>query len=233
MSRPTPCVVAIALSLALVGCGAARDPAAPAESTQSAVQADAVVGVGQLRRLVMLPVVYTPGECQWPDVAPRLDQAAVLFLRDWKGYEVIRPPRPEPALELARALADWQRDAGVDAPPAPPLRDRLTGLVRQFGGDGVLLVQASPVCEGTAGKALSAIASVVGSDDSTLRATVLNAAGTPAWHGAIRPAAWKPPLAPTGPSAYGVQRAVEELFQPMENALPTLLRPGAAQTDRS
>lgn len=233
MTRSACRAAAVALSLLLAGCGAAPDPVRPADAGGPVARGDpAARGVGQLRRLVVLPVAYTPGDCEWPDAAPRLDQAAVLFLRDWKGYEVVRPPRADSALRLARDLAEWQRTAGAGASPPAALRNPLTGLARDLAGDGVLLIRAAPACAGTAAKALTAIASVVGSKDATLEAAAFEAgSGAPVWRSAIRPALWEGAQPPSGPSAYAMQRAIEEVFQPMENAVPAVLKPAARQKE--
>jgi hypothetical protein len=209
------------LALWLSACGAGRDaPASGAEPRPAAPR------VGELRRLLMLPVAYAPGSCRWPDAALRLDQSAVLFVRDWRGYEVLRPARTEPARRLAIALAEWARDADVDERAPPPLRGELGDLAREAGADGVLVLAATPDCAGVTGKALGAITGVVANAAAPLEGAVLDARrGALLWRNAVQPALWEGALPPPGPSPYAMQRAIEELFQPLNNAVPAVLAP--------
>lgn len=217
--RLTPVVVLSMLALGIAACGTGRDEAAagPATGTDPG-------RVGQLHRLAMLPVVYTPGSCQWPEAALRLDQTAVLFLRDWKGYEIVRPSRTEPALQLARALGEWQRGATVGDRPPAALRGEIADFARAAGADGVLVLASTPDCSGTAGKALSAIAGVVASTDAPLESAAYEARrGSLVWRHGLRPTLWAGNLPLAGPSTYAMQRAIEELYQPMDNAVPAVL----------
>jgi hypothetical protein len=53
--------------------------------------------------------------------------------------------------------------------------------------------------------------------------------GTLVWRNAVRPALWEAELPRSGPSAYAMQRAIEELYQPMDNAVPAVLAPAARE----
>jgi hypothetical protein len=215
--------LAALLALALAACGTGRDTSAPGTEARPAA-----TRVGELRRLLMLPVAYAPGSCRWPDAALRLDQSAVLFVRDWRGYEILRPARTEPARRLAHALAEWARDADAGARPPPPLRGELGDLAREAGADGVLVLAATPDCAGVTGKALGAIAGVVASSGAPLEGAVLDArSGTLLWRNAVKPALWEGAVPPSGPSPYAMQRAIEELYQSMDNAVPAVLAPAA------
>lgn len=224
--RPIRLALAALLAAALAACGTGRE--APAAGT-AAVPA-AAGGVGPLRRLLVLPVTYAPGSCQWPDMAPRLDQSAVLFVRDWKGYDIVRPPRSDATLRLARGLAEWQRAASAGDRPPAPLRSELVALARDAGADGVLLLDAAPDCAGVTGKTLTALAGVVTRPAAPLETAAFDGRhGTLVWRNAVRPALWEAELPRSGPSAYAMQRAIEELYQPMDNAVPAVLTPAARQ----
>jgi hypothetical protein len=224
-ARTLRSALAALLALALAACGTGRETPAPGTEARPAP-----TRVGELRRLLMLPVAYAPGSCRWPDAALRLDQSAVLFVRDWRGYEILRPARTEPARRLAHALAEWARDADAGDRPPPPLRGELGDLTREAGADGVLVLAATPDCTGVTGRALGAIAGVVASTGAPLEGVVLDVhRGTLLWRNGVKPALWEGAVPPSGPSPYAMQRAIEELFQPLDNAVPAVLAPASRQ----
>jgi len=220
-----------ALALTLGGCASG-----PAESDGAGVSPaleQAGRPAGELRRTLLLPMVFEPGECRWPDAAARLDAAIQLFLQDWKGYAVQRAAPGDAAVaRRAGALAAWQTDNPDGGTLPPPLRRDLGELAGT--ADGVLVVHATPRCGGYTTQALQAVAravpgSVGGAPLHTLSATLFDAArGAPAWQRQITPQAWADPP-PAGPSPFDMRRAAEELFHPIENALPAVLeRPDRA-----
>jgi len=228
--RRATLAIAAVLALALGGCAsgpAEREVHTPASSEQAARP------VGELRRILLLPVVFEPGQCRWPDGAARLDSSTVLFLQDWKGYEVLRAAPGDPAIaRRASALAAWQSENPDGGVLPPPLQRDLGELAGPGTADGVLVVHATPRCGGYTTQALQAVAravpgSIGGAPAHTLSATLFDAArGAAAWQRQITPQAWVDPP-PAGPSPFDMRRAAEELFHPIENALPAVLeRPG-------
>ena len=131
------------IAAALLGCGApARRSATAVEAAPRAPDDQVVRGVGNLRRLLALPVVVEQVSCDWPEVARDLDEAAIRFLRDWKGYDIVRPADLDAAWTLARQVGAWQEnDAGKGKPPAD-LRARPFRL--RTGAAGVALVGGGP-----------------------------------------------------------------------------------------
>lgn len=217
------------VTAALLGCGS--PPQRPASAGKAAPRApdDQVVrGVGNLRRLVALPVVVEQGSCDWPDVARDLDEAAIRFLRDWKGYEPVRPADPDGAWTLARELGTWQEKApGAGKPPAD-LRARLMVAGEEAAADGVLVVHASPECPGGADAGLLTLpARLAGSLNRSLSAGVYEAErGTLVWHNHIRPPGWDPGrYGAQPPPRFETRQAGESLFAPIENAVPAVLKP--------
>ena len=80
------------------------------------------------------------------------------------------------------------------------------------------------------GRSLGAIAGVVASAGAPLEGAVLDArSGTLLWRNAVKPALWEGALPPSGPSPYAMQRAIEELYQSMDNAVPAVLAPAAGR----
>jgi len=227
--KPT-LAIAAALALGLGGC--ASGPAGT-EVAASASREQAARPVGELRRILLLPVVFEPGQCRWPDAAARLDASTVLFLQDWKGYEVQRASAGDPALaRRAGALAAWQDENPDGGTLPPPLQHDLGALAGTGAADGVLVVHATPRCGGYTTQALQAVAravpgSIGGAPVHTLSATLFDAGrGAAAWQRQITPQAWADPP-PAGPLPFDMRRATEELFHPIENALPAVLeRPG-------
>ncbi len=219
---------ALALALALAGGGCASEPAE--DRPAPTVREEAARPAGELRRVLLLPVVFEPGECRWPDAAARLDASAVLFLQDWKGYEVQRAAQGESRIgRQAVALVGWQDENPEGGSVSGPLRQSLAELAGTVAADGVLVIHATPRCGGYTTQALRAVARAVpsgigGAPLHTLSATLFDAdRGAAAWQRQITPQTWADPP-PTGPSAFDMQRAAEELFHPIENALPAVLR---------
>jgi hypothetical protein len=216
-----------ALALALGGCAsgpAEEDVAAPATALDRAPRP-----AGELRRILLLPVVFEPGECRWSDAAARLDASAVLFLQDWKGYAVQRAAPGDAAVaRRAGALAAWQAENPDGGTLPPPLQRDVDELAGASTAEGVLVIHATPRCGGYTTQALQAVAravpdSIGGAPVHTLSATLLDAArGATAWQRQITPKAWADPP-PAGPSPFDMRRAAEELFHPIENALPAVL----------
>jgi hypothetical protein len=115
--------------------------------------------VGLLRRLLVLPAQYTVIHIwnRTPEIdAPKstlMLEGATVFLRDWKGYEIIQYPetqnkggteappaqsQPDPGLKL---LYEWTENSEVDSPPPAEVKNLVSDLSRRFGADGVLVLQ--------------------------------------------------------------------------------------------
>ena len=225
-------MAAMTLALVLAGCGSAPRGAGPPLATAGGDET--ARPVGELRRLLLLPVVFEAGACRWPDAAARLDASSVLFLRDWKGYQALRPAGREPGVtRLAGDLAIWQ-DENPDGGRLPDaLRGELGEVARTAGADGILVIRATPRCGGYATQALQAVARAVPSTIGGAAGYALSAAvydadrGAPAWRRQTTPQGWADSPA-GGPSPFDMQRAAEELFHPIENALPAVLQQPAA-----
>lgn len=216
------------ISAALAGCSSPpQRPAATVKAPPGTADDQVVRGVGNLRKLLVLPVVVEQGNCDWPDVAADLDEAAIRFLRDWKGYEPVRPADLEGAWVLARQLGTWQmKDPGAGKPPAD-LRARLMVAGEEAAADGVLVVHASPECpRGTEGGLLTLPARLAGSLNRNLSAGVYEVErGALVWHNQIRPAGWDPGrYGAQPPPRFETRQAGESLFAPIENAVPAVLK---------
>jgi len=220
-------IAALVTVAALAGCGGMpdRERAAPEASAPVA----AARPVAELRRLLLLPVVFDPAQCQWPEAAARLDASTVLFLQDWKGYQLLRSAPGDPNVtEQARALAVWQAQHPDGGTVTEPLRDELGALAGGVAADGVLVIHAAPRCGGYTTQALQAVARVVpdtigGGAAEPLSATIFDGrGGATAWQRQVAPRTWAG-APPAGPSAFDMQRAAEELFHPIDNALPAVL----------
>jgi hypothetical protein len=215
------------IGILVTGCGTAPKPPGPPAGTAPRAADDQVVrGVGNLRKLLALPVVVQPAGCDWPDVARDLDEAAVRFLRDWKGYELVRPADPIAAAALAGQIGAWQEKSATSRTPPVELRARLGAAAERAGTDGVLVVHAAPECpRGPEAGLLTLPARLAGSLDRTLSAGIYDAAtGTLVWQNQIRPAAWDPArYGAQPPPRFETRQAVEALFAPIENAIPAVL----------
>ena len=217
------------IAAALLACGS--PPQRPPSAGKAAPRApdDQVVrGVGNLRRLVALPVVVEQGSCDWPDVARDLDEAAIRFLRDWKGYDPVRPADPAAAWALAREVGAWQEKAGGAGKPPADLRARLMVAGEEAAADGVLVVHSAPECPGgTDAGLLTLPARLAGSLNRSLSAGVYEAErGTLVWHNHIRPPGWDPGrYGAQPPPRFETRQAGESLFAPIENAVPAVLKP--------
>lgn len=217
------------IAAALLACGSPpQRPASPGKAAPRATDDQVVRGVGNLRRLVALPVVVEQGSCDWPDVARDLDEAAIRFLRDWKGYELVRPADTTAAWALAREVGAWQEKAGGAGKPPADLRARLMVAGEEAAADGVLVVHSSPECPGgTDASLLTLPARLAGSLNRSLSAGVYEAErGTLVWHNRIRPPGWDPGrYGAQPPPRFETRQAGESLFAPIENAVPAVLKP--------
>ncbi|MCU0971107.1 MAG: hypothetical protein MUF57_04770 [Gammaproteobacteria bacterium] len=97
-------IAVVLAGLVLASCGSSPEMPARVPGVASSPEDQVVRGVGNLRRLLVLPVVVDQGSCNWPEVARDLDESVVRFLRDWKGYELVRPAQLDDAWKLARRL---------------------------------------------------------------------------------------------------------------------------------
>jgi hypothetical protein len=221
-------LILLLMAAALLGCGASARRSAPAVEAAPRAPDDQVVrGVGNLRRLLALPVVVEQGSCDWPDVARDLDEAAIRFLRDWKGYDIVRPAELGATWTLARQVGVWQeKDAGKGKPPAD-LRARLMEAAEALAADGVLVIHAAPECPAGAGAGLLTLpARLAGSLNRSLSAGIFEAErGTLIWHNQIDPAGWDPGrYGARPPPRFETRQAGEALFAPIENAVPAVLK---------
>jgi hypothetical protein len=200
---------------------------ARAPSVATSPEDQVVRGVGSLRRLLVLPAVIDQGSCSWPEVARDLDESAVRFLRDWKGYELLRPARLDDAWNLTRQLGEWQEgDVGKGKPPSE-LRARLVAAGSEAGADGVVAIHASPECPGGADAGLLSLPSrLAESLNRTLSVGVYEAAsGRLYWHRHIRPPGWDPVrYGSRPPPRFETRQAAEGLLGPIENAVPAVLK---------
>jgi hypothetical protein len=226
MERVTGIVVLLA-GLLLASCGSSPEMPARAPSVASSPEDQVVRGVGNLRRLLVLPVVIEQGSCDWPEVARDLDESVVRFLRDWKGYELVRPAQLDDAWKLARRLGEWQEgDVGKGRPPSE-LRARLVAAGTDARADGVVAVHASPECPGGADAGLLTLPRrLAESLNRTLSAGVYETAtGTLHWHRHIRPPGWDPVrYGSRPPPRFETRQAAEGLLGPIENAVPAVLK---------
>jgi hypothetical protein len=215
------------IGILITGCGTApKPPGTPAGTAPRAADDQVVRGVGNLRKLLALPVVVQPAGCDWPDVARDLDEAAVRFLRDWKGYELVRPADPIAAAALAGQIGAWQEKSATSRTPPVELRARLGAAAERAGTDGVLVVHAAPECpRGPEAGLLTLPARLAGSLDRTLSAGIYDAAtGALVWQNQIRPTAWDPArYGAQPPPRFETRQAAEALFAPIENAIPAVL----------
>jgi len=217
------------LTIGLSACSSSPElPASATRALPGAPDDQVARGVGNLRRLAALPVVIEQGSCTWPEVARELDESSIRYLRDWKGYELVRPAQLDPSWQLARRLGQWQEeDIGQGKPPAD-LRAQIVSTGRDSGADGILVVHASPECPGGAEAGLLTLpARLAESVNRTLSAGVYEAErGTLVWHRHIRPPGWDPTRYGSGPPPrFETRQAAEALFGPIENAVPAVLRP--------
>jgi len=217
------------LTIGLSACSSSPElPASATRALPGAPEDQVARGVGNLRRLAALPVVIEQGSCAWPEVARELDESSIRYLRDWKGYELVRPAQLEPSWQLARRLGQWQEeDIGKGKPPAD-LGAQIVSTGRDSGADGILVVHASPECPGGAEAGLLTLpARLAESLNRTLSAGVYEAErGTLVWHRHIRPPGWDPTRYGSGPPPrFETRQAAEALFGPIENAVPAVLRP--------
>ncbi len=227
MERVSRIAVVLA-GLVLASCGSSPEMPARVPGVASSPEDQVVRGVGNLRRLLVLPVVVDQGSCNWPEVARELDESVVRFLRDWKGYELVRPAQLDDAWKLARRLGEWQEgDVGKGRPP-PELRTRLIAAGTDAHADGVVAVHASPECPaGTDAGLLTLPSRLAESLNRTLSAGVYEAAtGTLYWHRHIRPPGWDPVrYGSRPPPRFETRQAAEGLLGPIENAVPAVLKP--------
>jgi hypothetical protein len=213
----------------LAGCASApKQPPATPRAAPKATDDQVVRGVGNLRKLVALPVVVEQGSCDWPDVARDLDESAIRFLRDWKGYELVRPAQGDDAAwTLAQELGAWQeKNADAGRPPAE-LRAKVLVAGENAGADGVLVIHASPECPGGANAGLLTLpARLAGSLNRTLSAGIYETErGTLLWQQHVRPPGWDATrYGAQQPPRFETRQAGEALFSPIENAAPAVLR---------
>lgn len=221
-------IAVLLASLALASCGSSPEMPARAPSAVASSPEDQVVrGVGNLRRLLVLPVVVDQGSCNWPEVARDLDESAIRFLRDWKGYELVRPAQLDDAWKLARRLGEWQEGDVDKGRPPSELRTRLIATGTDAGADGVVAIHASPECPGGAEAGLLTLPSrLAESLNRTLSAGVYEAAtGNLYWHRHIRPPGWDPVrYGSRPPPRFETRQAAEGLLGPIENAVPAVLK---------
>ena len=222
-------VLLLLLTTGLSACSSSPElPASATRALPGAPDDQVARGVGNLRRLAALPVVIEQGSCTWPEVARELDESSIRYLRDWKGYELVRPAQLDPSWQLARRLGQWQEeDIGKGKPPAD-LRAQIVSTGRDSGADGILVVHASPECPGGPEAGLLTLpARLAESLNRTLSAGVYEAErGTLVWHRHIRPPGWDPARYGSGPPPrFETREAAEALFGPIENAVPAVLRP--------
>jgi hypothetical protein len=222
-------IALLLIAAALLACGSPpQRPASPGKAAPRATDDQVVRGVGNLRRLVALPVVVEQGSCDWPDVARDLDEAAIRFLREWKGYEPVRPADTAAAWSLAREVGAWQEKAGGAGKPPADLRARLMVAGEEASADGVLVIHSSPECPGGSDAGLLTLpARLAGSLNRSLSAGVYEAErGTLVWHNRIRPPGWDPGrYGAQPPPRFETRQASEALFAPIENAVPAVLKP--------
>jgi hypothetical protein len=226
MERVSRIAVLLA-GLVLASCGSSPEMPARAPSVASSPEDQVVRGVGNLRRLLVLPVVVDQGSCNWPEVARDLDESVVRFLRDWKGYELVRPAQLEDAWKLARGLGEWQEGDVGKGKPQPELRARLVAAGTDAHADGVVAVHASPECPGGADAGLLTLPRrLAESLNRTLSAGVYETAtGTLHWHRHIRPPGWDPVrYGSRPPPRFETRQAAEGLLGPIENAVPAVLK---------
>jgi hypothetical protein len=221
-------VAVLLAGLALASCGSSPEIPARVPSVASSPEDQVARGVGNLRRLLVLPVVIDQGSCNWPEVARDLDEAAVRFLRDWKGYELIRPARLDDAWKLARRLGEWQEGDVEKGKPPGELRARLIAAGTDAGADGVVAIHASPECPGGADAGLLSLPSrLAESLNRTLSAGIYETAtGRLYWHRHVRPQGWDPVrYGSRPPPRFETRQAAEGLLGPIENAVPAVLKP--------
>jgi hypothetical protein len=221
------------LAVGLFACSSTPEVPATAARTLPGAPGDLVArSVGNLRRLAALPVVIDQGSCTWPEVARDLDESSIRFLRDWKGYELVRPAQLDSSWNLARKLGEWQEDDVGKGKPPSELRAQIVATAKDSGAGGVLVIHASPECPGGADAGLLTLpARLAESLNRTLSAGIYEAErGTLVWHQHIRPPGWDPiRYGSRPPPRFETRQAAEALFGPIENAVPAVLRPPRAE----
>jgi hypothetical protein len=221
------------LIAALAGCSSTWRSGEAVTPTSYAAVADAVPRyAGKLRRLLLVPTVYEPvaEECSPVPVADAgrwLDEAARVFLADWKGYEVLAPGdglAADALAQLARDLGRWQeREPDARLPPAAQ-REQLRRLAAARGADGVVVLHAAPECIGILDTTLMIFA--VGMPNFYGKALGRNfsgglyeaAAGTLVWQRRVNLGARN-----EGLKRDDARKSVEQLFDLLENAIPEIL----------
>lgn len=162
----------LSLCLLVLGCASAKISRSSKEvmpvSYELLESARIVRSVGKLRRLAALPVQLgvSPenpkgclGACGWVGLDRLIEEEAILFLRDKRGYEVVALQdaaaggnagfSPEELSQYARMLATNAREGTPDQPP-----DEVVTLVRRVGErtgvDGLLVIQGKATDMGLA-----------------------------------------------------------------------------------
>lgn len=216
------------LAALLAGCSTTWESGEAVAPASYAGSEDAVPRyAGKLRHLVMLPPVVEPvGEScarKYPSEAARwIYEEARAYLSDWKGYQL----RPEKDAALARALGSWQERSPQERRPPAALSGQLRELVAANQADGVLVLHAAPECIETADIVLNVLvigmpsfySKVFGRDFS---AGIYDSGGSLVW----QRYATVGPLDATemSRSRANAAHAVENLFGPLENAIPEVL----------
>jgi len=216
------------LGAALAGCSSTWESGQAVTPASYAAGEDAVPRyAGKLRRLLMLsPVVAPVGEqCarRYPAAtADWIEQAARAFLTDWKGYQVLAAQD----VSLVRALGPWQARSPQERRPPEALAARLRSLAAAHAADGVLVLHAAPQCIDMTDALLNVF--VVGMPSfyskafgRSFSAGIYDASGSLAWQRYVS-------LGPLDETAASRSRenavgAVENLFDPLENAIPEIL----------
>lgn len=221
--------LALLVATGLAACSSSpKVPATAAQALPAAPDDQVARGVGNLRRLAVLPVVIDQDSCAWPEVAHDLDESSIRFLRDWKGYELVRPAQLDPSWRLARRLGEWQEKNAGNGKPANDLQAQIVAIARDSGADGILVIHASPECTGgTDAGLLSLPARLAESLNRTLSAGIYEAGhGAPVWYRQVQPQGWDPTrYASRPPPRFETRQAAETLFGPLENAVPAVLKP--------
>lgn len=220
--------LALLLAIGLSACSSSPEVPATASRVLPGTPDDQVArGVGNLRRLASLPVVIDQGSCAWPEVARDLDEASIRFLRDWKGYELVRPAQLDPSWKLAAKLGAWQEEDVSKGKPPSELRAQIVATGKDSGADGILVIHASPECPGGAEAGLLTLPGrLAESLNRTLSAGIYETErGTLVWHRHIRPPGWDPTrYGSRPPPRFETRQAAEALFGPIENAIPAVLK---------
>jgi hypothetical protein len=142
-------VAAAALAAFLLGaCASTWQTEEAVEPRSYSAAADNVPRyAGKLRRLIVLQAVVEPvGEsCARSspgELAPWVDEEALAYLTDWKGY-VALAGRDD---VLVRALGPWQARTPQARVPDEALAAQLRAHAAAQAADGVLVLHAAPQC---------------------------------------------------------------------------------------